>query len=715
MLKGSRSVLTAICLGSALFWISVYLISLEISYFSNQPHALLAAEYQAMDFRVRNGRKTELLNDIVFVGIDKTNYSDDVWPGDENKHPHLQWVMEEFPWPRQIYAYLLETLFESGAKVVALDLLFNNPGEGDDEFARVLRKYQDRIVIGANIVESTQQIGFITQQRNEFQLPNATIMKALGENASQSLGVVNYRPDPDSVVRSTDLTFKRVNEHYYSFSALIALKAGDTLAGINLKEPKYIRFSGPPDTYAPISIFSILDPTLRQANVEKGNTLKDKIIFVGPYGNWTQDFHNTPYPRMLGPEIHIQTLGSIIHRSFYKHSVIAPDYEILKLPRLEIPVPVMWSGLFLTFTFVTFLGSLPLLYFVFTSDPIKRVAFIIAVGALWVAGTYFLYNQFDIMITTLTPMLALVTSGTGGIVYQFVRDQLEKRQTRATLEKYVSSNVVAAILNRPDSFEDSLGGKRIPCTMLFSDIRGFTSMTENNESQAVVTQLNEYLTEMVDCVFDHDGTLDKFIGDAVMAVWGNASSEGPRTDAIKSVKTARAMLQALKIKNEEWKQRGFPELEIGIGINQGDVIAGDMGSPKRKDFTVIGDAVNLASRLESLTKQYHLPIILGEAVAQLVDNDFLLQPVDLVRVQGKQKPVRIYTLANCNQDDLITYQQAIAAYLDRRFDETISLLKKYQSSNLSDPLSTLYLNRCQKFIESPPPEDWDGLVVIERK
>ena len=175
---------------------------------------------------------------------------------------------------------------------------------------------------------------------------------------------------------------------------------------------------------------------------------------------------------------------------------------------------------------------------------------------------------------------ALNTGGALCLVQKFFATFLEKLRTRAMLERYVSHNFVREVLDRSSNFEESLGGVRRRCTMLFSDIRGFTTMTEGADSQALVTQLNEYLSEMVECVFRHEGTLDKFIGDAVMAVWGNVRERSDREDAVSAVRSALDMLAALDRLNADWKTRGIEELHIGVGLNHGEVIVGNMGSPR---------------------------------------------------------------------------------------------------------------------------------------
>jgi len=725
--RDPRTVLTLICLGSAGLWVLLYFLSAGISYYRDDPNILLSAELGVVDQRIRNGKKAPVAEACVFVGIDRSNYSEDIFPEDAEAHPELSWISREWPFPRQVYAFLIERLFDAGAHVVAVDLLMPNAGEGDDELARVIARYEDRLILGANIMDRTEAIGNTIRTHNEFRFPNPTLIDALNGPVEETVAYVNFFPDihsgNDGTIRSALFSKARVDTDFHSLSALTAIKAGYSTERLSSTEHQFFRFAGPPNTYEFISLLNFIDPVLWNANLAGKGVLKDKIVLIGPYGNWSQDFHNTPYPTMLGPEIHLQALGAILQNAFYQNWAVLPPPAILRLGPVEIPYPSSWTTFGSTATLVLILALLPLPFFLLSPHPIIRSIIVLTLALLWVMVSLVLYNQMDVMVSAVTPLLALASSGVGGIVYQFVRDQLERAKTRSYFEKYVSSNVVAELLNRPEEFEDSLGGKRLPCTILFSDIRGFTTMTETGDSQQIVQQLNEYLTEMVECVFRHEGTLDKFIGDAVMAVWGNAASRGPQDDAREAVLSALEMLEALDQLNTSWKSRGMPELKIGIGINHGEVIAGDMGSPRRKDFTVIGDAVNLAARLEGLTKPYGVPLMLGESVTRQLGAEFVFQTIDRVQVKGKSRPVDTFgvagwpghPLSDPKQKALAQYEEGVVHFREKRFPEAIRSFESARSLSPDDPLISLYLDRCREFIDCPPPDDWNGIAVMTSK
>jgi adenylate cyclase len=233
-----------------------------------------------------------------------------------------------------------------------------------------------------------------------------------------------------------------------------------------------------------------------------------------------------------------------------------------------------------------------------------------------------LFNEGGLLVPTLAPVGALLFCGFTCIVGDFVTERSEKARFRRTLERYVSRNVVGELLDHPESFHAALGGVTKTVTVLFSDIRNFTRFSAQTSSQTLVAQLNEYFTAMVECVFTHGGTLDKFIGDALMAVWGNATSAGPAEDARAAARCAFAMRAALRELNDRWSYEDRPLLDIGIALHGGDVVVGNIGSPNKMEFTVIGDAVNAAWRLQERSKEHPGEILAGDAVARLLGPEF---------------------------------------------------------------------------------------------
>ena len=312
----------------------------------------------------------------------------------------------------------------------------------------------------------------------------------------------------------------------------------------------------------------------------------------------------------------------------------------------------------------------------------------------------------------------LFSLGYEGIVKQ--HGKLRKRRSR---EGDVSKDMVNEILDNPGGFYSSLKGVRIPATILFSDIVGFTSLTENADPEALVAQLNEYLSRMTGAVFENGGTLDKFIGDAVMAVWGNVRSQGPAADTKMAARAALAMRRELKILNASWFARGIAPFAIGMGINQGDVLGGNIGSQEKADPTVIGDAVNLASRLESLTRVYAVDILLGPTAAAMVRDEFHVRSVARVQVNGKSAPVEIATLiaersAGIDPEfirHLETYEESFQKFRLRDFREARVLLFRFLEFYPNDFLARMYLERTLEYETTPPDEEWNAVEVFKKK
>jgi len=304
----------------------------------------------------------------------------------------------------------------------------------------------------------------------------------------------------------------------------------------------------------------------------------------------------------------------------------------------------------------------------------------------------------------------------GGLVV--LEDISREKRMKTTMYRYMTPGVAERVMALG---EDALMvGERKEVTILFSDIRGYTTLTENLEASDVVALLNQYFETMVEAVFSHEGTLDKFIGDALMAVFG---APLPLRDnhAWMAVKSALDMRRRLKDFNESRPTE--PQIRIGIGMSSGEVVSGNIGSQKRMDYTVIGDGVNLSSRLEQLTKLYGCDIILSEMTYELCGDRIWVRELDKVRVKGKNKAVNIYeligskslNLSDENHEFLEYYNLGREAYLERRFDRAIRHLEIAQEMRPDDRAVEIHIARSQNYLENPPPEDWDGIHTMTTK
>jgi adenylate cyclase len=463
-------------------------------------------------------------------------------------------------------------------------------------------------------------------------------------------------------------------------------------------QPGMIRF-GPSDAYPPHSLYEIFVPAYWEHNYGNGSFFKDKIVLVGAASTIEHDVHPTPIGGATsGPLIHFHAIAAALDGEFLSETT--PLVNLLLLIGAGLAA---W------------------LVVAFVRQTLVALLLLIGASAGYVAAVVWFYNTHNLFVLTLPVMGAFNLSGLFSLGYDFTLERLEKVRTRRTLERYVSKNLVKEILDNPDSFYSSLRGVRLPATILFSDIVGFTTMTESADPEQLVAQLNEYLSRMTAAVFENNGTLDKFIGDAVMAVWGNVTSKGVVDDAKACARAAITMRYELQQLNQQWKSRGIAPFHFGIGINHGEVLVGNIGSQEKADPTVIGDAVNLASRLEALTRTYSVDILVGARAAELIRDEFNLRSVALVQVKGKTQPVEIFTLVGAKErrteflQQLETYEAGFRKFRERDFKQAKILFSQFLEFYPDDTLAKMYLDRALEYEEQPPDAAWNAVEVFKKK
>jgi adenylate cyclase len=299
-----------------------------------------------------------------------------------------------------------------------------------------------------------------------------------------------------------------------------------------------------------------------------------------------------------------------------------------------------------------------------------------------------------------------------------IEDISSEKRMKSTMSRYMDASLADKLL---ETDEDFLGGQSRVATVLFSDIRSFTSFTEELGAQATVTLLNDYFTLMVECIQDEGGMLDKFIGDAIMAIFGTPLAHDDDPD--RGVRSAINMMRALYGFNARRVEEGHKPIDIGIGINTDSIVSGNIGSPKRMDYTVIGDGVNLASRLESACKQYGTRILVSEHTFERLKGTYRSREVDHVVVKGKTQPVEIVEILDYHTDEtfpeiieaLARFRDGIQCYRQRKWPEAREAFSETLRLQPDDRLSQLYTDRCDHMRENPPPDDWDGVWVMQSK
>lgn len=674
--------------------------------------------WQQVDFAIadallRYGRPAKSLPDLVFLALDEPSITlENVRPDEMAKDPLLQKIQTAgWPWPRDVYPHIIEKLANAGAKVIALDMMFPTPRDGDEAFRAALEKHADKVVIGSAFADADTSRG----QAAMFSEPSQTLIPG-NARFDHRVGFVNMWPDVDGVVRR--VYFRRTiqdvfavkvgpsGNDYLALAARMLEKAGRADAIPQGTDGTLVRFPKPTQSwwggagFPPISIYEILVPAFWESPaLGSGTFFRDKIILIGPFGNLHKDEIRTPLGMTPGPIVHLAAVNAALQGEFLR----------------ELPY---WSGKVLA----GIGGLIAWALAVAVARPIRRLALGVLALALS-AGTAWLAASYLGILSYPGPLFLTVASASLiWFIFEQIFERRERLRTRRMMERYVSRNVVRELLDNPAPWLESLGGIRRPVAIMFTDLRGFTTLTERGDPHALVAQLNEYFARMVEIVFRHGGTLDKFIGDAIMAVWGNVKPAEPDEAVGACIRAAMEMREALRVLNRTWAERGSPELRMGFGINHGEVIVGNMGCQEKMEFTAIGDAVNLTSRLEGATKEYGLDLLIGAAAIPYAEPRFHVQRADLLQVKGKTVGVEVAAvLREKGPGDeglaafLETYHRGIAAYRARRFDEASSFFTAAAAARPDCPLCPIYLERCANLAQSPPPPDWNGVFVMTKK
>jgi len=672
--------------------------------------ALYGAEYWMQDrlMEMPWARSTPVNEDFVLLGIDESSLAADTFSDEELAASRgLQLIREGYAWPRELYGLLLDKVIgEGGARLVVMDVFFEKDTGMDEPFKEALDRYADRVVIASKLEKLVANYGGVEQFKAIF--PSESIVEETTPIDSR-VGYVTFFREIDDRVRSLQLetTLEGINgdpappgsEWYRSLTGAGLVKLGRDDLLSRRDEPTPFRFTRMgPEIYKPEPIYQVFVPELWERNYGSGAAFKDKIVFIGPAATIFQDFHSGPFGKMLGVHFHMSALAAMLTEETYER-----------------------AGSTTAGWLVVLMGVLAVLLVEAVSAPLRRLFVLVGAGAAYLGATILVFNRFDLLIPCMSPLVAYTSSGFLCFGYDFTLRVLENLRVRRALERFVSKDLAHEILENRDDYMSSLEGTDKEMTMLFSDIRGFTTITEELGAEELVPLLNEYLGEMVDVVFAYKGTLDKFIGDAVMAIWGSVRTEGPKGDAINAVAAAVAMHERLKAMNERWEKVGRSPFMIGVGLNSGHASFGNVGSVERMDPTVIGDAVNLAARLESLTKQYRCDTIVSESVAEFVKEKFLLRSVDRVQVKGKTKAVEIFSVigpvveTGDTPEWLSNHEEGVRKFRDREFGAAVDLFTGVLEQLPGDFLAEMYIKNSEAFVAEPPPADWDGVTVMTSK
>jgi adenylate cyclase len=674
-----------------------------------------------------------------------------------------------WPWPRAKLASLVDALSRAGARVIAFDIGFSEPDENsqlaildeiskrvgeiratdraladflersrqeadnDARLAAAIRKSSASVILGYffHMTDASLNYGLLqgelerrlellgtskyptiisnVQDLNSVPLIKAyapeTNLPALTE-AAKSSGFYTLRSDWDGVLRWMPLVIRIGDELFPPLPLLSAwyylgkpgltvridrdgvhgVRMGDRFIPTDERGQLLVNYLGPAKTFPYVSVTDILNGTAPD------ETFKDRIVLIGATAIGTHDLRTTPFgPVYPGLEVHATVIDNILTGRFMARPDWSRIYDIVAIVALAAIIGF----------------ALPKL------SPLMGVVVFVAVFVLYVVATLALFVSAGIWLSVVYPLFALSLNYTALTAFHYLTEQRERKRIKGTFRQYVAPLVVEEMLKKPGGLK--LGGEEKVLTVLFSDLEGFTSHSERYTPGEMVDMLADYYNSVTEEVFSHQGTLKEYVGDELMAIFGAPLEHADHAE--RACATALAMRERRLALAAEWGPLGRPMLHARTGINSGPMLVGNLGSKYRFAYGVLGDQVNLASRLEGLNKVYRTDILIGENTARTVEGRFLLREVDLVRVKGRKQAVRIYELlakagtavAPELEKALTAYAQGLQAYRERSWNEAIVLFNEALAVRPSDGPSREMLARCEVYLRTPCPDDWDGV------
>lgn len=705
-----------------------------------RPDWLAFLDYKVYDVLLSNRPRHEPTGRVTVVDVDEKSLAE----------------IGQFPWPRYRAALLLSMLKQYGALAVGMDVVFSEPDRTsperirrdlaslglDVDFTGLPEGLRDNDeLLARNLAQGPYVLGYFFtfkaadgaagQEACTLPPSRVAVRRAPGTGpwpvrvaAATSVvcplpslsksggwaGFFNSFPDLDNIVRRVPLAIAWKGNIYPSLAVAAIMRAfGDKSAVLAVADNPYggqdlsysldlgelgirtvpldeggrllLDFRGPARTFDYVSASDVM------AGRAPRDKLEGRIVFIGTSARGLEDVRATPagqeYP---GVEAHATLADMILADTFIRRPPEAWYIEQVLLAAF---------GLGVTFTLVR------------ARSLWVGAASLAAGTGMWLAAQASM-NRLDMYISPLTPLMALAASFTLLTFLKFLREERRRRFVQSAFSHYVSPQVVDQLVAEPEKL--NLSGEEKDVTVLFSDVRGFTTMSEKLTPTQVVDLLHEYLTPMTRLIRENSGTMDKFIGDAIMAFW-NAPADVPDHPRL-AVETSLAMLRELDRLNAGFRDRYGFGIEIGIGLNRGMARVGNFGSEDLFDYTLIGDNVNLCSRLEGLTKYYHQRILASQAVRDGAGEGFAWREVDRVRVKGKHEPVTIHSIMERDgpeaRDELARWEEGLALYRDARFKEALDAFEALESFT-GDKLYGLYAQRCRDMIQTPPLPGWDGV------
>lgn len=678
----------------------------------------------------------------------------------------------QWPWPRSIHAQIIRQLKADGVKDVFYDIVFSEPERTQEKMLAELDEVLNSTIKGSSrsVNSIREKVRADVKKFQESQNGDAQLAEAMKETHNVFLLIEPFTgvdqekgtmPEVDSLHMTPAELFKGYPDDFIKAESLLVsiptiqqsvLDSGHTRIypyadGIYRYYPTVINYKGkliPHESLqvaryflgdqSPVKVIAgeyaevaghkipITDNGFTQINfcgpdvdLKTGKTtfpaysacdfldgkvppaeLKDSVVVFGVTAAGLFDLRPTPFSHNApGMDINANILENAISGSFL---TLAPDY--LKFLLIIIAAMLMW-------------------YLIPRVTPIQGTIWFLLSFAIYTVVACVLFGELNFVVNMIYPCSALILTWLMLTTYKFRTEVRHSRYMKQMFQSMVAPKVVEEILRLPAGIE--LGGEDKELTVMFSDIRSFTTFSEKHTPHEVVEILNEYLTQMTYLVFQTEGTLDKYIGDAIMAFWGAPTTQ--LDHAYRACSTALGMVDLLhSVLHPKWELEGKEKLEIGVGLNTGPMVVGFVGSESIKSYTLIGDAVNLGSRLEGTTKEYHVEIIIAESTYEQVKNDMLCRELDLIKVKGKNEPIRIYELvdhrlrgAGAKEMKVKAFEEGLALYRGQKWDEAIQRFKNCLELDPKDGPAHIFIERCNLMKKHSVPADWDGVFVMKTK
>lgn len=647
----------------------------------------------------------------------------------------------QWPWPRQAYGEAIKFLKNAGAKVIVFDIIFSETSregpEDDLAFAELIKSgnvllanlstnrqgnaSMEKIVHNAELMGKhavhveVKEFKSHIKEIKYFRPPVETLFKA-----ATSIGDVKFLPDSDGIGRRISLLFKNGEKYYPSLSFAVAanvlgikktLLTGNEMILFNENSTRRIpldkdgmvrlKYYGESSVYEKYLLLRVIKSQVR---IEEGEApyydpaiFKDKIVIVASDSTELKDLRPNPFNKFndTGVHYHGTAIDNILKGEFLK-AYFQP----------ELIIPIL-----LVFTILTALLTANL-------NAYWGLLFTLALVFINLAVSVFFYRNFNILTEISATNVSIIGSfSLTSIVNYFVEAQQKSFITNA-FGQYLSPGVIKELIQYPSKLK--LGGERRIMTAFFSDVAGFSAISEKLSPEELVALLNDYLSEMCEIIGRYEGTVDKFEGDAIIAFWGAPIPTAEH--ALQACKASLEMDRRIKEMRKRFRQEGKPELYVRMGLNSGPMVVGNMGSNQRMDYTIMGDSVNLASRLEGANKFYGTNLMISESTYKMVKSEVEVKELDLIRVIGKNEPVRVYELLALKgklpeniKRGCEFFKEALMLYRKQNFEEAIEMFEKVFDFIPNDPPARVYLKRCKEFSQRKPVPDWDGVYQLTSK